>query len=76
MIILRQKIFRQEIVKDKEEKYQDMKKKYPGGYSNRDFVFHYKTLSPEDQKYVSNRDADDFTDSVWSAVLKNRNKQK
>lgn len=73
MIILRQKIFRQEIIKDKEEKYQDMKKKYPGGYSNRDFISHYKTLSPEEQEYISNRDADDFTDSVMSA-FKNRRK--
>lgn len=75
MIILRQKIFfqKQKIIKDKEEKYLDMKKKY-GGFSNCDFVSYYKTLSPEDQKYVSNRDADDFTDSVMSAVLKNRKK--
>lgn len=75
MIILRQKKFsqRQEIDKDREKIYQDMKKKYPGLYRNRDFVSQYKTLSPEDQKYISNRDADEFTDYIWSQVDKKRN---
>ena len=61
---------RQEIDKDKEKLYQDMKNKYPGLYTNKDFVAQYKTLSPEDQKYISNRDADEFTDYIWSEVDK------
>ena len=61
-------IRRQEIDKDKEKLYQDMKNKYPGLYRNKDFVAQYKTLSPEDQKYISNRDADEFTDYIWSNV--------
>lgn len=75
MIILRQREFgmRQEIDKDKEKLYQDMKKKYPGLYRNRDFVSHYKTLSQDEQKYISNRDADEFTDYIWSQVNKRRN---
>ena len=63
-------IMRQEIDKDKEKLYQDMKNKYPGLYTNKDFVAQYKTLSPEDQKYISNRDADEFTDYIWSEVDK------
>ena len=63
-------MMRQEIDKDKEKLYQDMKNKYPGLYTNKDFVAQYKTLSPEDQKYISNRDADEFTDYIWSEVDK------
>ena len=63
-------IMRQEIDKDKEKLYQDMKNKYPGLYTNKDFIAQYKTLSPEDQKYISNRDADEFTDYIWSEVDK------